>query len=92
MGGTEPEGANRIYWCSYCGLINEEHLVSGGVLTCATTRRVFLGRDPQEKELEALNGDKFHLSRVSRKNFGDFTRLDTGTSRVWVSCQDDHVP
>lgn len=31
------------------------------------------GQDPQERVLEALNGDKFHLSHVSSKNFGDFT-------------------
>lgn len=56
------------------GLENKRSLNGG-----TQSQRDALGRDPQEKELEALNGDKFHLSRVSGKNFGDFTRLDTGT-------------
>lgn len=55
------------------GLENKRSLNRG-----TQSQRDALGRDPQEKELEALNGDKFHLSRVSSKNFGDFTRLDTG--------------
>lgn len=56
------------------------------------SQRGALGRDPQEREPEALSGDKFHLSHVSSENFGYLTRLATGRSRVWVSWQDNHVP
>lgn len=75
------------------GLENRRSLNRG-----TQSQRDALGRDPQEKELEALNGDKFHLSRVSGKNFGDFTRLDTGTRAGcgcpvrMTTCPEDTVP